>query len=252
VIRQAHTYLVGAVGGATLIALAIVVFAVLVSAQVFRDWPIAALGDGGDEGAVSAAREAPGGSVRVADAAVDIHATRGSAAGPGALKRQRARKDSAGDPGSLAAAGGGLGTTDGQGATETGEAGSGVEREAGTPTATGSPQSPSSPAPSGNTGTSSSGGGSGGNGGGTGTAGGGGSGTGSGTASSPTGQVTETVNNTVTQVDEAALGGTLGNNGVTGVTEGVVNGVAGPESVVGKVVDETVGAVGGLLGGGKR
>ena len=42
-IRQAHTYLVGAMGGATLIAIAIAVFVLLVSAQVFRDWPIAAL-----------------------------------------------------------------------------------------------------------------------------------------------------------------------------------------------------------------
>ena len=63
--------------------------------------------------------------------------------------------------------------------------------------------------------------------------------------------VTETVNDTVNQVDETALGGTLGKTGVTGVTEGVVNGAAGPESPVGKVVDETVGAVGGLLGGNR-
>jgi hypothetical protein len=38
---------------------------------------------------------------------------------------------------------------------------------------------------------------------------------------------------------------------VTGVTEGVVNGVVGPESTVGKVVDEAVGAVGGLLHGNR-
>src|SRR4051812_47545844 len=46
-IRQAHTYLVSAMSGATLIAIAIAAFVVLVSAQVFRDWPIAALGEGG-------------------------------------------------------------------------------------------------------------------------------------------------------------------------------------------------------------
>ena len=46
-----------------------------------------------------------------------------------------------------------------------------------------------------------------------------------------------------------ALGGTLHESGVTPVTEGVVDGVTGPESPVGKVVDETVGAVGGLLHG---
>ena len=47
-IRQARTYLVGAMSGATLIAIAIAVFVLLVSAQVFRDWPIAALGGGDD------------------------------------------------------------------------------------------------------------------------------------------------------------------------------------------------------------
>ena len=44
------------------------------------------------------------------------------------------------------------------------------------------------------------------------------------------------------------LGGTLDEAGVTDVTEDVVNGVVGPESTVGKVVDEVVGAVGGVLG----
>ena len=68
----------------------------------------------------------------------------------------------------------------------------------------------------------------------------------------PPARSTETVNDTVDEVDQAALGGDPRRTGVTGVTEGVVNGVAGPESTVGKVVDETVGAVGGLLGGGKR
>ena len=55
-----------------------------------------------------------------------------------------------------------------------------------------------------------------------------------------------TANNTVSQVDEA-LGGTLGETGVTETAQGVVNGVAGPDSPVGHAVDETVGAVGGLL-----
>jgi hypothetical protein len=61
--------------------------------------------------------------------------------------------------------------------------------------------------------------------------------------------VTGTANGTVNQVDETVTGGALDKTGVTGVTEGVVEGVAGPESPVGKVVDETVGAVGGLLDG---
>ena len=51
--------------------------------------------------------------------------------------------------------------------------------------------------------------------------------------------VANTVNNTVSQVDERPLGGALGETGVTEVTQGVVNGVAGPESPVGHAVDET-------------
>src|ERR1700712_3354332 len=39
-IRQAHTYLVGALSGVTLIGIAIAVFVVLVSAQVFQGLPI--------------------------------------------------------------------------------------------------------------------------------------------------------------------------------------------------------------------
>jgi hypothetical protein len=62
-------------------------------------------------------------------------------------------------------------------------------------------------------------------------------------------KVTETVNSTVNSVDETVTGGALKESGVTGLTEEVVNGLAGPESVVGKTVDETVRAVGGLLGG---
>jgi hypothetical protein len=66
--------------------------------------------------------------------------------------------------------------------------------------------------------------------------------------------VTNTVNDTVSGVDEAT-GGTLGKTGVTKVTEGVVEGAAGPESPVGKTVEQTVEkvkeTVGGLLGGGK-
>ena len=58
-IRQAHTYLVSAMSGATLIAIAIAAFVVLVSAQVFSDWPIAAFG-GDDRAAVSEAQPVGG------------------------------------------------------------------------------------------------------------------------------------------------------------------------------------------------
>src|SRR5262249_28307037 len=56
-IRQARTYFVGAMSGASLIAVAIAVFVLLVSTQVFGDWPVAGL-LGGDRPAVSDAREA--------------------------------------------------------------------------------------------------------------------------------------------------------------------------------------------------
>ncbi len=40
-IRQAHTYLVGAVSGTALIAAAVATFVMLVSLQALRDWPLA-------------------------------------------------------------------------------------------------------------------------------------------------------------------------------------------------------------------
>lgn len=242
-IRQAHTYLVGAMGGATLIAVAIAVFVVLVSAQVFRDWPIAALGDGGESAAVSQAQPAGGSAV--------VGVT-GSGAGSGAaVDRSKVRVDrtgakAAGDDGSVAA-NGGVGSA-GAGAVTPEQGGSGAAGGQGGGDGAGTvatPQSPSSSSPSGGGGSASAGSGSAG---GKSTTGGTGGGNTSGAAPSPTGQVTETVNDTVAKVDETALGGTLGSSGVTGVTEGAVNGVVGPESTVGKVVDETVGAVDGLLG----
>ena len=59
-VRQARTYFAGAVSGATLIAIAIAFFVVLVSAQVFHDWPIAALGLGHDDSSVAPAKSLGG------------------------------------------------------------------------------------------------------------------------------------------------------------------------------------------------
>jgi hypothetical protein len=240
-VRQAHTYLVGAMGGATLIGVSIAVFVVLVSAQVFKDWPIASLG-GGETTAVSTTHRPAGSGQGSTAGSNPTAATAGGASraagGPGAA---------AGSHGSVAggdgvgAFGGSQGTTAEQG----GSAGSGGNRSGGSAT-DGSPQAPSSAGPNANAGSS----GSGGNGPGSTGAGSGGGSTGGG-ASSPSGQVTETVGNTVSGVDEKALGGTLHETGVTEITEGVVNGAAGPESPVGNVVDETVGAVGGLLHGNR-
>ncbi len=227
-IRQAHTYLAGAMGGATLIAIAIAVFVMLVSAQVFRDWPIAALGGGGESAEVSDA-QSPGATEPGAGAgAAGAQAGSAIAANDGGS----ARADLRDNAGSIAA--GEESVTGGGNPTEPGSAGGAGGQGGG---AGGDPQT--TPA-SGNTGGSSGSGG--------GSAGGGGK-TRGGPASSPSSQVTGTVNDTVNQVDEAALGGTLGESGVTETTEGVVNGVAGPESAAGKVVDEAAGAVGGILGG---
>lgn len=229
-IRQAHTYLVGAMGGATLIAIAIAVFVLLVSAQVFRDWPIAALGDGGGESAeVSKARPAgvtgPGAEGASSDGAI------GAPAGAAANGRQAGSRLQ--ENGGSVAAGGGIGTAGGGGnAADPG--GPGDAAGGGGGPGGNAPPPANSSSPSGANGSSSSGGG--------GKAGGG-------SSSSPSGQVTSTVNDTVNKVDETALGGALDNGGVTDVTEGVVNGTAGPESTVGKVADGAVDTVGGLLGG---
>jgi hypothetical protein len=226
-IRQAHTYLVGAMSGATLIAIAIAAFVLLVSAQVFRDWPIAALGSGDGGAAVSEARPAPGSPGGA------------PASGPGAANGQAT--SATGGAGAAAKGNGGSGAV-GAGPTATieGESGGGNTVVAGGrgqggsgPSApAGSPGSPDPAAPK--------------------TSGGGGSGSAGGSTTSPTstaGKVTETANDAVSQVDTTVTGGALQDSGVTAATEGVVNGVAGPESPVGKVVDETVNAAGGILGG---
>lgn len=226
-IRQAHTYLVSAMSGATLIAIAIVAFVLLVSAQVFRDWPIAALGDDepsiSDSRATSSPREAPA-TAAAGTASVSAPQSAGSRQQSGDGSGGKQTQSSAGD---IAASGGPTATTS---PVESGSGGNqgGNDAPSSTPA-----QSPSSSGSGSNQGSSSSGG----------------SGSGSTAATTPTGKLTETVNNTVNQVDETVTGGALEKTGVTQVTEGVVNGVVGPESPVGKVVDGTVETVTGLLGG---
>jgi hypothetical protein len=226
-VRQAHTYLVGAVSGATLIAVAIAAFVLLVSAQVFGDWPIAGLG-GAKETAVHESQPV-GGSGAGADTAAAATANATTAAA-----------------GANAKAGGNQGGA-GSGAADDFRGGSGTESQAASDVVGGGGQGGSGGAPS-NPGTTNPGsnpsspstGSSGGSSGGSGSGG-------SSTASSPSQSVTDTVNDTVNSVDQTATGGALEATGVTTVTEGVVNGVAGPESVVGKTVDGVAGTVGGLL-----
>jgi hypothetical protein len=226
-IRQAHTYLVGAMSGATLIAIAIAAFVLLVSAQVFRDWPIAALGSGDGGAEVSEARPAPGSPGGARDpgpAAANGQAT-SATGGAGAAAKGNGRSGAvgAGPTATIEGESGGGNTVVGGGG---GQGGSSPSAPAG------SPGSPDPAAPE--------------------TSGGGGSGSGGGSTTSPpstAGKVTETANDAVSQVDTTVTGGALQDSGVTPATEGVVNGVAGPESPVGRVVDETVNSVGGILGG---
>jgi hypothetical protein len=231
-IRQAHTYLVSAMSGATLIAIAIVVFVLLVSAQVFRDWPIAALGESDSRPHISESRAAaqPAAGTTASPAS-------GGAAKGGSTGSEASAKGT--DQAKPAVAGGDLATSEGPAAPGDAPTGSngGGPSDGGSQGGSDPPSSsPAGSAPSSaNQGSTSSSGGS--------------SSSGSGTASTPSSKVTETVNDTVSQVDETAAGGGLGKSGVTEAAEGVVNGVAGPESPVGKVVDETVKTVGGLLGG---
>jgi hypothetical protein len=230
-VRQAHTYLVGAMSGATLIAIAIALFVLLVSAQVFRDWPIAALG--GDGGA-SVSKAEPVGGTPTGNSGTAIGAGAGAArtASGGAPGGGNPAGRTGGDGGSAPSA-----TIEGSGTAGAAAGGGGDGGGSGAGAPSGSAGGPA-PSPT----DRSSGGGHGG-----GSGGGSESGT---TAPSTSGKVTETVNDTVDQVDQTATGGTLNEAGVTEVTEGVVNGVAGPESAVGKVVDEAAGAVGGVLGAG--
>lgn len=250
-IRQARNYLVSAVSGATLIGAAIAVFVVLVSAQVFHDWPIAALGDGGPKPAVSAEQALPGGSGS-ATATADV----------GRAATGNARGDAAANGGSHRP--GGSGVSNSQTTPVSPEAAEPAPSSGNGPPSGDEGSSPANPpaaSPPGNGGGSGAGGGAEASEGGGGGSESGGSGGGkeagatpeaggSGGQTSASAGVTETVNGVVNGVDEAT-GGVVGSTGATEVTEGVVNGVAGPESTVGKVVDGSVESVNGLLGGGK-
>lgn len=219
--------MVGALSGAGLIAAAVVAFVLLVSAQVFEDWPLAGLAGADEETSVSSAEPAAPGT-GVGAAAVAPAAAK-AAPGP----------DGDGAGGGGAADKGGSSPAGNQGVAGTGQQ----------PTSPGGGDGGgSTPGGGGSTPVAAPGGSAGGGGGGTASsAGGGDSGGGSTTASTPSGKVTSTVNETVDQVDQSATGGALNETGVTQVTEGAVNGVAGPDSTVGQVVDKTVGTVEGVL-----
>ncbi len=214
-VRQAQTYLAGAVSATALVSAAVVAFVLLVSFQALKDWPLAALG-GGDESSLSPARP------------VDTGGRSSSATGGAGSARADAAAQGQG--------------SEGAGAVERG--GNGALGAAPGEAPVGAPTTQSPGAGGGSEGFAASGS----NGAGSGPQGGGaGSGTGSGSGQSTSGAVTGAVNDTVAGADEA-VGGALGETGVTDVTEGAVNGVAGPESPVGETVDKTVDAVGSVLG----
>jgi hypothetical protein len=232
-IRQAHTYLAGAVSGTALIAAAVVSFVLLVSFQALRDWPLAGISLGGDDNAASAPSSTGGTPAKAGEA---TGGPTGGAAGAAVGRRT--------DGPAGRGAAGAQGTRVATGAAPNPASGSPVAKSpASSP---GSPGAANGSPPSGSTSASSSGGngGAGGGPGPTGPANGGPLGN---VTQSPSGAVTGAVNDTVTGVDEAT-GGVVGSTGVPKVTEEAVNNVAGPESPVGKTVDEVGKTVGGLLG----
>jgi hypothetical protein len=213
-IRQAHTYLVGAVSGTALIGAAVITFVMLVSLQALKDWPLAGIGGGGDGAAVSTGQPARGAG-NAASAGGGSAAAAAHAAGKGA----KGTSPQHGGAGSLG------GSRGGSAAGGTSPAPSGGEAPSG-----GAGSTPSSTPGGGSGGGSGPGGGS----------------AGGGSGQSTSGAVTGTVDKTVSGVDQAT-GGTLGDTGVAEVTEETVNGVAGPESPVGKTVDKVAETTGGLL-----
>ncbi len=232
-IRQAHTYLAGAVSGTALIGAAVVAFVLLVSVQALRDWPLAGIGGGGDSTAVSDGRPAAAGDVAGA-------ASPGVAVSPAGSRADSAKRSQAAGNGPDTGLRGGnaaVGTPPSAPLTEA----PAPDTPVSTPTAGGGPANP----PSAPSSSSKAGAGSG-----SVTQAGGGAGSGSGSGQLTSAAVTDTVNKTVAGVDGVA-GGALGNAGVTQVTEQVVSGVAGPESTVGKTVDKVTEAVSGLLGGNR-
>ena len=227
-VRQAHTYLAGAVSGTALIAAAVVAFVMLVSLQALKDWPLAGIGGDDDSSAVSTGRRRRGGS--------GPRRRRGRRRRvAGRRRRERQRCPPGGRAGRQPPAGRWRGTP-----------ALGIRRPRPAHHAAKPPRQPDpwrrlsrahrpQPASTARAGGSGGGGGAGGRC--SGAAGAGGSGGGAlrhrPLARSPAPSTTPSPASTKT------LGGALGETGVTKVTEEVVNGVAGPESPVGETVDET-------------
>jgi hypothetical protein len=287
-IRQAHTYLVGALSGVVVIGIAIAAFVVLVSAQVFHDLPIPALSSGDQNAAAVSQGKALSspdhqavattggvGTPQTSQGNTNVTPTGGAQNGANNSQPRAHHQGTSATP-----TGDATGPAEVVGTAPTTSTGTGNEEStSGGGNSGGSRSSkPSSnsnaPTSSPNTGGNSGGGnptstsGTSGGGGGnsaptttsgnsgaptTGTSGGGTTTTTSPpstpvTTAKPSEALTEGIDGAVGTVNEAT-GGTLSETGVTHVTEEVVKGAAGPESVVGKTVDGVGEVVGGLLGG---
>jgi hypothetical protein len=249
VIRQAHTYLVSALSGVTLIGIGIAVFAVLVSAQVFHDWPVAGLGGHDDKAAVSPANPVS----RPVDATVNGAAAGRTATTAGSTKAATATPTARHAKHRRAAVTDGTQVADtAAGPTVTGTPATSGGRESSGGNS-GSPSSQPSSSSTQSSSSTSSNAGSGSSSGSSGSSGGKSGGTTTTPvevpkAPTPTPEgVSEGLKETVNNVNEV-VGGTLESTGVTGVTEKVVEGVVGPESVVGKTVNGVGEVVGGLVG----
>jgi hypothetical protein len=217
VIRQAQSYLAGAISSTALIGAAVVLFALLITTQGLRDWPISGLGlDKGanDEVSVAPVKPAAGGA-----AGADAAAVQGGGSATGG--------------GSPAAGSGAPGQAN---VGRPGGAGSGPAPDSPVASAPGSQPNGQGPGSGGGGGAAS------------GSNPGSGGATGGGGGQSTSGNVANTVNDTVNAADDA-LGGALGKSGVTKATEDVVDRVAGPDSPVGETVDKAGEAVEGLLPG---
>jgi hypothetical protein len=211
-IRQAHSYLVGAVSGTALVAMAVVAFVLLVSFQALRDWPLADIG-GGDEAAVSSGQPVQGGPTTTG---ARTGATQGSAANGGGRQRDGRAGGRGGDAALGTSPSASTGVPAGEAPAATPGGGPGGAAQTGAPRSSGAGSGPS---PS--------------------------KGQSSGSGSSTSGTVTGTVNETVAGADKT-LGGALSETGATEAVENAVTGVAGPGSAVGETIDKASEAVNGL------
>jgi hypothetical protein len=232
-VRQAKRYLAGAASSAALIAVAIVAFVLLVSAEAFRQWPIGGLGSG-DPPSLAPAR-----SVEAA-AAAKTRAVAAARAARGRNRHESARRGAragAGVRGERTQAGNVVADLPGAQAGSTDSVGSGGGETKPSPAEHSGGSGQARPTAGGG---NSNGGGS----------GGGGAGDGGGPRQSVSAPITEAVKETVSQVD-ATTGGTLEQAGVTPMAEEAVEAVAGTESTIGQTVDKSVQTAAGVLEAGR-